>query len=197
MMWAQRRPLAAGLMIGLAWGVAMRAWMRFISPDPEFTWSGTLFILGAGAIVGALLGLARRRRRDGGLGWWRMSALSLGLLGAGGAVMWPSVVLGGIGFGRPGPRWMRVGLLVAAAGAQVPVMQSVIAGNWRMSTAGAVVATIWYAPMLALEAWGFSVVFAPAAAGTPIPGRLKRAVMAVPLAVVVTGGLLTIGLPGG
>ena len=34
-----------GLAGGLAWGVIPRLWMRFISTNPEFTWSGTLFIV--------------------------------------------------------------------------------------------------------------------------------------------------------
>lgn len=41
------RTIAAGLFGGLALGVVARAWMRFISDGPEFTWSGTIFILAA------------------------------------------------------------------------------------------------------------------------------------------------------
>ena len=35
----------AGVTGGLVWGILARLWMRLISTDPEYTWSGTLFIL--------------------------------------------------------------------------------------------------------------------------------------------------------
>ena len=43
----------AGVTGGLVWGILARLWMRLISTDPEFTWSGTIFIL----IVTTLFGL--------------------------------------------------------------------------------------------------------------------------------------------
>ncbi len=193
---ARLHPIFTGAAVGLVWGVAMRVWMRYISAHPEFSWSGTLFILGASVIVGSLLGVAWWRRRAGGVGWWRLSALSLVLLGAGGAVMWPSVILGAIGFARPRPRWLRPLLLLAAAAIQIPVLQSAFGDNWRMTTTEMAIASVWYAPMIALEAWAFSVTFAPRVQGVPAPTLVKRVVLAVPLLVVVGLAYLTIGLPG-
>ena len=43
----------AGVAGGLVWGILARLWMRLISTDPEFTWSGTIMIL----IVTTLFGL--------------------------------------------------------------------------------------------------------------------------------------------
>ncbi len=100
------RMTLSGAGIGLLWGVVLRLWMRFIAVTPEFSASGTGFILGASLIVGAALGWARYRRQAGGRGWWRLTMLSLLLLGAGGAVMWPSVVLGAVAIGRRRPRWL-------------------------------------------------------------------------------------------
>ncbi len=191
----RRHPIAAGAAIGLVWGAAMRGWMRFISPHPEFTWSGTLFILIAGAVVGAVLGVAHWRRHVGGAGWWRLSALSLVLLGAGGAVMWPSVVLGAIVFGRWRSMWLRL-LLVPAVLAQVPVLQDVFADNWRMSGVAMAIAVLWYAPMITLEAWGFSVAVAPALAPAGGNRRLRRAVVAAALLAVGALGLLAMGAVG-
>ena len=50
---------------GAVWGVVARAWMRLITEEPEFTWSGTLFIVGLFAVVATVQGcaLAVRRRR--------------------------------------------------------------------------------------------------------------------------------------
>lgn len=154
-------PVIVGASAGLLWGILMRLWMRFISTSPEFSWSGTLFIVGASVIVGSLLGLARRRRAIGGVGWWRSSILSLLLLGAGGAVMWPSVIAGAVAFGRPRPRWLRVGLAIVAVSVQAMVLRAVFEDNRMMSGLAEVAAVAWYVPLITVEAWGFSVVFAP------------------------------------
>ena len=37
--------VVAALTGGLALGVISRLWMRWISTDPEFSWSGTIFIV--------------------------------------------------------------------------------------------------------------------------------------------------------
>jgi len=191
-----RRPVVAGAIIGLVWGGILRVWMRFISTSPEFSWSGTGFILGACVIVGATLGLARKRRDAGGVGWWRLSILTLMLLGAGGSVMWPSVVLGGAAIGRPRPGWLRGALGLVAIGAQVPIMQSAILDNPRMSMPEVVIAVAWYVPMLAIEAWAFSVVFAPAREGAPALGVLRKVLIATPMAAMTVFSAIAIGLPG-
>ena len=165
----QHHPVAWGAAIGLGWGSSCDAWMRYVSTDHEFSWTGTLFTVGAAAGVGALLGLARLRRRCGGIGWWRLVALSLGLLGAGGAVMWPAVVTGAAAMGLARPRWFRAGLAVTAAAVQIPIIQEVAIENSTFGRVDTVVAIVWYLPMLALEAWGCSVVFAPRAEGAPEP----------------------------
>ena len=165
--------------------------MRFISTSPEFSVAGTLFILGATTIVGSLLGLARHRRRLGGTGWWRLSLLSLGLLGAGGAVMWPTVVLWAAAIGRLKQRWLAAGLGLAGALAQISVIDDAIISNWRFTSADMAVAIGWYLPMLTFDAWAFSVVFTPGlVASAP---RMKRVFIAAgvlgfsALAVVVVG----------
>ncbi|MEX2280402.1 MAG: hypothetical protein WEA76_09990 [Acidimicrobiia bacterium] len=191
----QRHPILFGAFFGLAWGVAMRAWMRFISASPEFSWEGTLFILGASVICGTVLGLAWHRRAVGGAGWWRLSFGSLALLGAGGAVMWPAVILGAIALGRPRPAWLRGVLGVGAIASQIPVIGG-IADNWRFDVGDVVLASVWYAPMLAFEMWAFSVAFRPSIDGNRPPSRVRYVLMA---AAVPAAGLifLSTGLVGG
>src|SRR5918994_253213 len=76
--------LLGGLLGGVVWGIDARVWMRFISTDPEFTWSGTLFIvIGFGvAGLGQAAGYLGRRA---GLRRSRMTGLRL------------------VTFARPGP----------------------------------------------------------------------------------------------
>ncbi len=189
----RRHPILAGALLGLLWGSSMRAWMRFISTNPEFSWAGTLFILGASVLAGSVLGLAWHRRRHGGAGWWRLTILSLLLLGAGGAVMWPTIILLGFAIGRRRPLWLTVPAAAAGLAFQIPVLNDALVNNWRFGDAEIAVAALWYIPMLALDAWAFSVVFAPGLAD-PKPGRLKQTVMIAPVVVV---SLLAVVLVGG
>ncbi len=112
------RTVALGLLIGLVYGVTLRAWMRLISTDPEFSWTGTGFIVGAFTVLGTMAGLATvARARWGGrtvLGVRLLGiVLSLGCFMAAGAAMFPTIVPAGLGVSRTDwPRWLR-GLLVA------------------------------------------------------------------------------------
>lgn len=147
-----------GALFGLLWGSGLRAWMRFISTDPEFTWSGTLFIVGATTIAGALTGLAYHRWQLGKGSWWRLLALSYLPLGsAAGSVMLPSFVIGGIALGRSSwPLWVRVGLGLVAVGFQIVVFAG---GASDIRSGREVIALAIYAVFLGLETWAFSIMF--------------------------------------
>lgn len=191
---AARRPVLTGLALGFTWGVLMRVWMRYISTSHEFSWSGTLFIVGATTIVGIILGVAHRRRRAGGAGWWRLSLAALVLLGAGGGVMWPAVILGGIAIARRRPAWLApmTGLLAVAT--QVPIVNDFAIGNWQFGLLDKVAATAWYAVMLGFEAWAFSVVFAPNADDVPVPRRVKVTLASAGVALVLLIAVFAVGL---
>ena len=107
-----------GLVVGLGYAACLRAWMRLVSTDPEFSWSGTGFILGAFAVLGAMAGLVTAGRR---LGWRRRlngaraagTLLSLGCFVAAGALMLPTIVPAALGWARSDwPRPARAGLLL-------------------------------------------------------------------------------------
>lgn len=113
------RAAAAGFALGLAWGVAARVWMRLISTDPEFSWSGTGFILGSTAVCGLVFGVLYGVRGAGRSRWWRLLALVCLVDFAGpGMVFIPAFLLGGLlWFGR---NWSRsVGALAIAGGVLV------------------------------------------------------------------------------
>jgi hypothetical protein len=114
---ASLRIVGAFLLGGLLWGVVARAWMRLVTADPEFTWSGTLFIVVAFTVAGGAQGAAWAVRQQGWPPWAvaivRAVALVLALpLGSGaGIVMLPAIVTGSLAAGRTDwPRWLRVAL---------------------------------------------------------------------------------------
>lgn len=109
--------LARGLLIGLGLGVAFRGWMRLISTDPEFTWSGTIFILMICTIAGVGASLARTARERWRRRWARGAARTFGtvsvlLVGAGaGTLVLPIWLTAGLAWGRSDwNRWTRVAL---------------------------------------------------------------------------------------
>ena len=114
------RGALAGLVLGAAWGVAARVWMRLVSTTPEFSWEGTLGIIGLAAWLGALVGLATTALRQGRSGWWRMAVVpGLVLFLSPGMVLLPGAVVGGIAAAR---RTRRGWLVAVGAAAAVPAV---------------------------------------------------------------------------
>jgi hypothetical protein len=100
---------AAGFLLGAVWGVFLRAWMRLLVAYGEFTWSGTLLIIGCSAAAGTGLALVRAARQSGRGPGWRWAALlaaPLVLFPQGVVVLLPALLLGGLAIsGRPPRRW--------------------------------------------------------------------------------------------
>jgi hypothetical protein len=69
------RAALLGAALGAAWGVAARAWMRLVATQPEFSWTGTLFIVGLSALLGAGVGASWAAR--GARGWRRVLRASV------------------------------------------------------------------------------------------------------------------------
>ena len=91
------RATGAGFALGLVWGATARVWMRLISTDPEFSWTGTGMILGSTAVCGAALGFLYGARRAGRSRWWRLLGLCWLFVFAGpGIVFLPAYLLGGL-----------------------------------------------------------------------------------------------------
>lgn len=104
------RSAGSGLALGALWGVLARVWMRMISTAPEFSWSGTLLIIGFAALAGLGLGLVQGARARGRRRWWRLGVLlALPIVSAGqGLVLAPAFWLGGLALSGRGPRPLRV-----------------------------------------------------------------------------------------
>lgn len=122
------RPVAAGLGLGLAWGVVARVWMRLLSSDPQLTWRGTLAVVVSAGLAGALLGAAHAAGRRGASGAWRALALpGVALFLGPGLPFLPAFVVGGWGM-RRGP----VGRAVAAGSVAVApllLLQALVSGD--------------------------------------------------------------------
>lgn len=104
---ATLRAAGVGLVLGLLWGTVARGFMRLLATAPEFTWSGTLFIVGTAGLVGMLVAVVRAQRLAGRSWWYRLLGLPFVLLfSAAGAVMAPGVL--GVVLLADRRRWLAV-----------------------------------------------------------------------------------------
>ena len=124
-----------GPFAGAALGVVARWWMRLISDDPEFSWSGTIFIVLAFTVMGAAHGLAWASRRAGARRRWTTVArivaavLTLPIFTGAGAIMLPTVFGASVARSRTDwPRVVRV-LFVALAIPMPLVIGAELVGN--------------------------------------------------------------------
>lgn len=155
-----RHPIIVGLLGGAAWGAGLRAWMRFISTNPEFTWSGTLLIIGVSAIAGAVVGILWWQRLTGRSSWWKLVGIGiLPVFGGAGMVMLPSALLGAVGFGRtPWSTPVRATLVGVALIGQYVLFG---AGSGTFPEGRMIPAIVWYTAMIGIQMWALSVLFRP------------------------------------
>jgi hypothetical protein len=156
------RYAAIGAVLGLLWGAAMRGWMRFISTTPEFTWSGTGFILGSATLAGLALGFVEAARRSGRHRAWRVAGLlSVGVFGGAGLFMAPTALLGGFalsGRSRPAVR-VFVGVLAIAPIVLLVMDLEPLPHSYALSA-------FIFVALAGVEALAFSVLFRRWAART-------------------------------
>ena len=191
--------LLAGLLAGAAVGVLARSWMRLMSTEPEFSWSGTLFIVGAFALVGGAAGAVAGARRRG----WHGRAMTVlrvaglvalvPLLAGPGMLLGPTLLLGALAAGRTS--WPTALRSVLAALATGPVLVLHVV-TWRDGLgAGRALAAL----LLCLLVWGL-LALAVAQSVRPVPGGSavpRRAVVLLLVgAAVLLVGLVSAGLPG-
>lgn len=118
--------MAIGLIFGTTLGVIARGWMRIISEDPEFSWEGTVFIVGIFTVWGFAQGTVIGVRSITSRRWIVTLVRVFGFLGmlplffAAGAIMAPTVIFGGLAIHRQA--WRSIVRWLLAIGASVPVI---------------------------------------------------------------------------
>jgi hypothetical protein len=189
--------LLGGLLGGLAWGIGARVWMRFISTDPEFTWSGTLFIvLGFGAAGLAQSGAYLGRRAD--LRRSRMTALRVvtfaGLLplgAAAGGPMFPTIVLAPLALTHT--EWSRRTRLLVGAISLLPVVAiaGILADDLPLSRT--VAGFLWFLVVYAGIIWAARFSLAPQLDGWRAPRALRIGGVAALTAALLLEAVFLVG----
>ncbi len=175
------RGAAAGALLGAGWGCLARVWMRTVSTDPGFTWSGTLFIVGAMAVAGLLVGVVRALRLAGAPSACKAILIPTVLAFAGaGLLLLPGALVGGWGLAGRGPVWLRRAAVVVAV-VVVPLLVWFVAtpAGDRAVLVGPVV-VVGLALVQGLLAWAAAEVFRPHQAAATGAGHKVRADAAIP-----------------
>ncbi len=190
--------LMSGLGGGLAWGMIARLWMRFISTNAEFTWSGTLFIvIGFGiaglAQSGAYLGRRANLARPALTVLRVVAVIALLPLGvAAGASMFPTMILATLALTHhTWPRWLRG---IVAAVALLPAVATALSFFDDLSLMRAVAAVIWFLAIYAGIIWAARLSLGPQLDGWRVPkaARVLGVVALAPLMLLAI--LITIDL---
>lgn len=171
----------AGLLAGAAWGGVARAWMRYVSTDPEFSWSGTLAIVGMTTLAGTALGGVEALRRGGARSWRRLLAVPALLMFAGpGLIMLPTAVFGALALSGRGGRGLRP---VAAVLALAPLSFFFLADESHPHSLWLTLA--WYLVLCVGLAVGWLPVMLPRITAEPHPVPPKSQVEEDRLAVTL------------
>lgn len=195
--------LAGGLLSGLTLGVVARLWMRWISTDPEFSWSGTIFIIGAftisitvQSIVLLLRGRFQGKRattlvRIGGV------IFTLPIFGGAGAIMFPTVALTGIAlWSTQLDKRLRGVLIVFSLIVPIKVSSDLISDfGWTIATSGRILlfATIYGAVVVLIRPTIMPFLSLESDVKT---SSLRKSILIVALALTISAlfFLFTVGL---
>ena len=192
--------LLAGLVLGAIAAVPARVWMRLVTTDePAFSWSGTLFIVGAFSVMvgvaGAVAGARLRGWRGYGMAAMRTAGLVVVLpLAAGaGLLLAPTLLIGALAAGRT--TWPTAVRTVLVGLAALPVLAVHVQALRNGLGAGRALIAL----LLCLLVYG-GLILALAQSVRPVPGgpAVPRRALGLLLAgsAVLLVGQLSAGLPG-
>ena len=136
-----------GLVGGVGLGVIARAWMRWISTEPEFSWSGTIFIIGSFAIfvvTQSIVYLLRQKfkgKRTTRIIQFCGVIFSIPIFMAAGGMVLPTVALASLGMWRTslGKR-TRTALVLLSLIIPVIISRDIVSDfGWSIATLGRLV----------------------------------------------------------
>jgi hypothetical protein len=173
---------ALGFAAGVVWGATARVFMRLLTTSPEFSWSGTLFILGVGGVAGACIGVVHAARLAGRSGWWRLAALPALILFAGPGMLLVPAAVGMAAVLRGGRVARTLGAVVVAGTPLAAVLSDESLGVTRTQLVGLVLMVLSAVPL----GWGIGEVVgrwrsrreeaaAPALRPTPLTAPVAHA----------------------
>lgn len=168
-MMTRLRELLLATLCGTAWGVAARVWMRLVSADPEFTWSGTLFIVLVGTVAGLGTGVVLARNgRSRAVGILAFLPFAAGQ----GLIMLPTLGLGAVAVAQRHrrPRLAAV-LAVLAVATAIGIIGPILRAD--LSLGRAVLGVLLYLPLMWWLSAMLAVSLAPVQHGDGAPGRRR------------------------
>lgn len=172
--------------------------MRLASAEPEFSWAGTMFIVGAFTVWGLTQAIVLAVRRSASRRWLVTVTRVFGFVGmipllvGAGAIMAPTVIAGGLA--RHRPDWKTWSRGVAGAVAAIPVVAVAVqfhhdwGWTWRWWAADAGLAIVYGTVIQANRG-----TMAPQLDGWHVP-RYVRILGVVALAIAIAVPLIGIGL---
>jgi hypothetical protein len=154
--------------------VLARIWMRLISGNPEFSWTGTLLIVGLAALLGCGVGLAAQARLTGRSRWWTLAVVpGLVLFLSPGMLLAPSFLVGSLAYAQRGRILRAVGWTVIALSIVGSALLAVLEPEPGAETTPGLVTTflIGFSLMAVTLAWAGSHVWRPRTRSAPAEGN--------------------------
>ncbi len=170
--------LGIGLTTGVSLGVAARAFMRLLTEDPEFTWSGTLLIVGIFAVFGLVQSVVAAVRSRTTRQWVTVptrliGGLSLVLLGGGpGVLMLPFLWFGALALWQTTwRRWKRATLAALAAANMIGFVGMTLSeeGVDRLLETRALAGFALFAATYAATVWAVGPTLTPRSTAESVP----------------------------
>lgn len=197
--------ILAALIKGFVVGVVARAWMRWISTDPEFSWSGSIFIVMTFMIFmvnHSIVSLLRQRfkgRRSVFLIRTSGVIFSLPIFTAAGGIMFPSVALASVAtWNSPLGKRIKGVLLLLALIIPVIISRNIVSDfGWSFATIGRILLFVFIYTVVIFATKPTVSPFRNEASEVVKLSKSKKILLVV--AILAIGGIffiLTFGISG-
>ena len=166
---------------GLLIGIVARWWMRLVTDEPEFSWSGTIFIVGAFTITGMGHGLAWAARRADLRRRWTTPArvlatvLTLPIFVGAGVMMMPTVLCASLAHHRRDwRRAVRVIVFLLALPAPIVIVVDIVRNG---ITPGRLLGVVLFVATYVIVVRSLGAVVAPIDDGWRMGRRVRIAIV--------------------